>query len=93
MSAQPEPFRIAGERDALQRARNAMTYVSDLAASLDNLPETEQHFARVDGRQAHVAGQQRVHVQLASASALIAIAEALQQIADALGSSKPGSVP
>jgi hypothetical protein len=85
MAGQDQDLRVASEPDALTRAQACLRYVGDLAGELDNLSKDERALARVDGRQTWVAGQQRVHTQLATASALIAIAEELRGIRDLLG--------
>lgn len=79
-----EGLLIAGEPDPLQRARNALEYVHQIAAALEALPEQERAFAAVDGRQQRAAAQQRAHTQLAIASALVAIAEQLQRLTSSL---------
>jgi hypothetical protein len=75
---------IIAEPDPLQRARNCLAHVGALGDLIDRLPEREQQFARVDGREAHVARMQQAHVELASASALVAAAEQLKRIGDLL---------
>jgi hypothetical protein len=77
---QPQPLLIAGEPDALKRAQNCLLHVAELGGALDRLPEREQQFARIDGRQRAIARQQAVHVELASASAQVAIAEELRAL-------------
>lgn len=81
----PDPA-ITAEPDPLQRARNALLHVHRLAQALDALSPDEQRFAAFDGREAGVATAQAAHVRLATASALLAIAEQLTAIRELLAS-------
>jgi hypothetical protein len=78
-AAEPDPA-ILAEPDHLQRARNCLAQVGRLAGALDALPEQEQRFAAMDGREARVARAQHDHLRLAEVSAQIAIAEQLTAI-------------
>jgi hypothetical protein len=80
----PTEIRIASEPDALTRAQACLDYVGRLAMHLDRMEPSDRAMASASGEANHIAGQQRVHVQLAAASAQVAIAEQLTRIAEVL---------
>jgi hypothetical protein len=91
---------IAAEGDPITRATEAFAYVGRLGLHLDRMTPTDRAMARDSGEVAWVGGQQRVHTQLAAASAQLAIAlelralrELAERIADALGAGGVEALP